>query len=155
MAIWHHHHHIAELQKPSAIPPLCVPAKSTLHQNAVGAWKISKTSLQQRLSILIGIYLCVLMNSLKADDSSLYALIVWILPSGHATVTLTMLTSTSEAYTGGSTFSILQFAPSNFVSSEMLLNSVIGKLIGQHYLSIILIGLGTGPNEDKWLIRIS
>lgn len=45
----------------------------------------------------IGVYLYVLMNSLKADASSLYALIVWDLPSGHSMDTFTMLTSASDA----------------------------------------------------------
>ncbi len=61
--------------------------------------------------------------------STLYALIASTLPSGHITVTLNILTFASGAYTGGLTFTILQIASSNFVSSEIQLTFYIGKSI--------------------------
>jgi hypothetical protein len=42
---------------------------------------------------------------------------------------LTILTFASGAYTGGLTFTILQIASSNFVSSEIPLTFYIGKSI--------------------------
>ena len=48
-----------------------------------------------------------LINSLNACDSSLYALIVFVLPSVDASVTRTILISASEVNMRGSTFSIL------------------------------------------------
>ena len=59
------------------------------------------------------------MNSLKACDSSLKALMVYFLPSGHTIVTITIFVSASEAITDGCIFSILQLESSNFFSSEM------------------------------------
>lgn len=61
--------------------------------------------------------LLILIKSLSALASSLYALIVCLMPPGQTTVTVTMFTSASEASTGGYTLSTLQFADSNLCSS--------------------------------------
>ena len=59
------------------------------------------------------------MNSLKSAASSLKALIVSFLPSGHNSVTVTIFTSASEAITGGCIFSILQFDSSSFFNLDI------------------------------------
>ena len=59
------------------------------------------------------------MNSLKSAASSLKALIVSFLPSGHNSVTVTIFTSASEAITGGCIFSIVQFDSSSFFNLDI------------------------------------
>ena len=60
-----------------------------------------------------------LTYSLNELASSLYALIVCVLPFGQITVTVTIFTSASEAEIAGKTLSILQFIESNFLSSKI------------------------------------
>lgn len=72
------------------------------------------------------------MYSLTAIASSLYALIVCLLPSGQTRVTITKLTSASEAKTAGCTLSIVQFLLSSSLIFEMVSctidNGIVSKI---------------------------